>query len=84
MPMPPPNPSSERPIRRRQLREIEQLGRALAEIGPADRETLAAAVGAAYWEPGRFDKALAAALASHRVVVDADGRLATATVSRDT
>jgi hypothetical protein len=74
MPMPPPNPSSEPAPRRRQRREIEQISRALTALGPADRDTLADAVGAAYWEPGRFDRALAAAVSSGRLVIDADSR----------
>ncbi len=76
MPMPPPKPSTEPAPRRRQRREIDQITRALGAVGPVDREGLAHEVGAAYWEPGRFDAALDAALRTHRAVVDADGRLA--------
>ena len=74
MPMPPPNASTEPAPRRRQRREIEQISRALASLGPTGRDELAAAVGAAYWEPGRFDRALAAAVSSGQLVVDADDR----------
>jgi hypothetical protein len=74
MPMPPPNPSTEPAPRRRQRREIEQIARALATLGATGRDELATAVGAAYWEPGRFDRALAAALSTGQLIVDADGR----------
>jgi hypothetical protein len=76
MPMPPPKPSTEPAPRKRQRREIEQLTRALTALGPSDRDSLAGAVGAAYWDPGRFDRALAAALDRGLVVVDTDGRYA--------
>jgi len=78
MPMPPPKPSTEPAPRRRQRREIDQLARALRAIGPTDRDALATEVGAAYWEPGRFDAALEAALRTHHVIRDAEGRLAAA------
>ena len=47
-------------------------------MGPTDSDTLAAEVGAAYWEPGRFDAALEAALRTQHVIRDAEGRLAAA------
>jgi hypothetical protein len=74
--MPPPSPSTEPAPRKRQRREIEQVTRAVADLGPSDRDTLARAVGAPYWDPGRFDRALAAALDRGLVVVDANGRYA--------
>ena len=73
MPMPPPKPTTEPAPRKRQRHEIEQVTRALAALGPSDRDAVAAAVGAAYWDPGRFDRALAAAISAGRVIVDADG-----------
>lgn len=73
MPMPPPKPSTEPAPRRRQRREIEQLVRALGAVGPSDRDTLAGTVGAPYWDPGRFDRALSAALSSGAVITNADG-----------
>ena len=76
MPMPPPRASNEPSPRRRQRREIDQLTRALTALGPSDRDGLADAVGATYWDPGRFDRALAAALNTGEVVVDAEGRYA--------
>ena len=39
-------------------REIDEIGRALDERGPTDRDELAALVGARYWGPGRFRTAL--------------------------
>jgi len=74
MPMPPPKSSTEPGPRRRQRREIEQIVRALRDLGPTDEEALAKAVGATYWEPGRFEQAVAAARAGGQVVVDAEGR----------
>jgi hypothetical protein len=74
MPMPPPKPTTEPAPRRRQRREIEQITRALAALGPSSRDDLAGAVGAAYWDAGRFDLALAAAVSTGQVVVDADKR----------
>jgi hypothetical protein len=43
-------------------REIAEIGRALDERGPTDRDELAALVGARYWGPGRFRAALGEAL----------------------
>jgi MFS family permease len=43
-------------------REIAEIERALDEHGPADRDELAALVGARYWGPGRFRAALAEAV----------------------
>ena len=74
MPMPPPSPSTEPAPRRRQRREIEQVARKLTALGPTGRDDLAAVIGAAYWEPGRFDRALAAAVSNGQLVVDADNR----------
>ncbi len=74
MPMPPPKPTSEPLTPRRRLREIAQIERALAEIEPADEQQLAARVGAAYWDRGRFDRALRAGLELHRLRRDAEGR----------
>jgi MFS family permease len=47
-------------------REIEIIGRAIAERGPIRREELARAVGARYWGPGRFPRALREALEEGR------------------
>ncbi len=76
MPMPPPNPSTDQGTKRRVQREVAQLTRALEDRGPLDRDDLSSAVGGAYWDPGRFDRALVVATDSGRVVRDAQGRYA--------
>ncbi len=48
-------------------REVELIARALADRGSATRRELAALVGARYWGPGRFGRAVDAALARGRV-----------------
>ena len=56
MPMPPPKPEHRaRPAAGGSGGRSSRSARALADSGPTDRDTLATAVGAAYWEPGRFD-----------------------------
>ncbi|MDP1849837.1 MAG: MFS transporter [Solirubrobacteraceae bacterium] len=47
-------------------REIEIIARALVDRGPLRREALARAVGARYWGPGRFPRALREALQEGR------------------
>ncbi len=76
MPMPPPKPSTDQGTKKRVQREAAQLTRALADRGPLDRDDLMAAVGAAYWEGGRFDRALVVAADSGHVVKDAEGKYA--------
>ena len=49
-------------------REIEIIGRALIDRGPIRREELARAVGARYWGPGRFPRALREALQEGRAL----------------
>ena len=68
MPMPPPKPSTEGPRDRQVLSEMRQIARAVADNGPMQSEQLATLVGATYWEAGRFDRALALALADGLVV----------------
>jgi hypothetical protein len=68
MPMPPPKPSTEGPRDRQVLSEMRQIARAVAENGPIQPEELTTLVGASYWEPGRFERALALALADGLVV----------------
>lgn len=63
MPMPPPKASTEGHRDRQVSHEIGQIVRALKADGPRDRDDLATLVGAAYWEPDRFDRALALAVA---------------------
>lgn len=76
MPKRPPQPSNEGNQRPRIRREMRQLARALGALGPCTRDQLETAVGGAYWDEGRFDKALTSAVARNEVVVDADGRYA--------
>jgi len=52
------------------------MTRALADRDPLARDELTAAVGGAYWEPDRFDRALVVALDSGRVVKDTQDRYA--------
>lgn len=78
MPMPPPKPSTEGPRDRQVFHEMGQLVRALEANGPCRPEELAEHVGAAYWEEGRFDRALGFALGDGLVHMTAEGTLATA------
>jgi hypothetical protein len=50
-----------------------QIVRALEATGPQTPEQLAQTVGAAYWEAGRFDRALALAVSDGLVFRTADG-----------
>ena len=75
MPMPPPLPSTEARRDRQVFHEMGQLARALEHEGPCEVEELAAKVGAAYWEPRRFERALALALADGLIVRGTGGLL---------
>jgi hypothetical protein len=68
MPMPPPKPSTEGRRDRQAFHEMGQLTRAIEQNGPSSTEELAALVGAAYWEPGRFERALNLAIADGLIV----------------
>ena len=59
MPMPPPKASTEGKRDRQVFHEMGQIVRALEANGPQSPEQLAELVGATYWEPHRFDRALA-------------------------
>jgi hypothetical protein len=74
MPMPPPKASTESPRDRQVFHEMGQIVRALEAQGPQRLEDLARLVGAPYWEAGRFDRALALAVADGLVVESPDGR----------
>ena len=78
MPMPPPKPSTEGRRDRQVFHEMGQLVRAVEAAGPCTPEQLATLVGAAYWEPHRFDRALAFAVADGLVVPGPDGILQSA------
>jgi hypothetical protein len=75
MPMPPPKASTEGPRDRQVFHEMGQLVRALEQEGPQTPDGLEQLVGAAYWESGRFERALALAAADGLVVAGPDGRV---------
>ena len=76
MPMPPPKPSTEGPRDRQVVHEMGQLVRALEAEGPQPPEQLRDLVGGRWWEEGRFDRALALAVADGLVHRTADGAMA--------
>ena len=75
MPMPPPKPSTEGRRDRQVFHEMGQLVRAVEANGPTDPDQLAALVGAPYWEPQRFDRALALSIADGLLVRTSNGTL---------
>ena len=75
-PMPPPKASTEGPRDRHVHYEMGQLVRALQSAGPQEPERLAELVGAAYWEPHRFDRALSFAVADGLATRQGDGKVA--------
>ncbi|HEX6874311.1 MAG TPA: hypothetical protein VF165_01510 [Nocardioidaceae bacterium] len=77
MPMPPPKPSTEGRRDRQVFHEMGQIIRALESEGPQTPDDLAHLTGARFWEPDRFQSALAYAMADGLVVRLNDGRLAT-------
>jgi hypothetical protein len=74
MPMPPPKATTESPRDRQVFHEMGQIVRALESRGPQRLSDLADLVGAPYWETGRFDRALAFAVADGLVVEGSDDR----------
>lgn len=77
MPMPPPKASTESPRDRQVFHEMGQIVRALEQQGPQQVDDLARLVGAAYWERGRFQRALSLAVADGWVVKGPADRLQT-------
>ena len=77
MPMPPPKPSTEGPRDRQVTHELGQIVRALRVKGPMRAEDLAVEVGAPYWEPGRWERALQFLVADGLGYSTGDGRIAT-------
>ena len=75
MPMPPPKPSTEGHRDRQVFHEMGQIVRALEARGPMSPQQLTTSVGADFWEPDRFDRALAFAVADGLVVRGSDGLL---------
>jgi len=80
MPMPPPKPSVEGHRDRHVAHEMAQIVRALSVNGPQHPADLARLLGVEYWEPGRFEKALAFAVTDGVVHRSADGTVATSSV----
>ena len=74
--MPPPKPSSEARSDPRAHHEITQLVRALRAHGPLLPQPLAEIVGAAFWDPEHFDRAVTLGVAEGLLVRDREGRLA--------
>ncbi len=77
MPMPPPKASTEGKRDRQVFHEMGQLVRALEANGAQSPERLAELVGAAYWEVGRFERALAFVVQDGLAHRTPDGLLAT-------
>lgn len=75
MPMPPPPASTERRDRQT-FHEMGQILRALESRGPQQAEDLSALVGGEFWEKGRFERAVALAVADGLALLDAEGRVA--------
>ena len=76
MPMPPPKASTESRRDRQVFHEMGQIVRALEAEGPMSSEQLESAIGARYWEPHRFERALAFAMSDGLVHRTGDGTLA--------
>ena len=74
MPMPPPKASTESPRDRQVFHEMGQIVRAPEERGPLRQEDLADLIGARYWEAGRFERAMAFAVADGLAVQGPDDR----------
>jgi hypothetical protein len=74
--MPPPKPTTEGKRDRQVFHEMGQIVRALEANGPLGAENLEHAVGAAYWERNRFERALAFAVADGLVYRTSEGSLA--------
>jgi hypothetical protein len=76
MPMPPPKATTEGPRDRQVFHEMGQIVRALELMGPQTPDQLAELVGAPFWEGGRFDRALAFAVADGLVHRTGEGLVA--------
>jgi hypothetical protein len=59
----------------RRREQVRQIVRALMAEGELSRDDLARLVGAPYWKPGHFDRALQTAIAEGLVETTDDGRL---------
>jgi predicted transcriptional regulator len=76
MPMPPPKATTVKRTGARRREQVRQIVRALRAEGELSRDELARLVGAPYWKPGHFDRALQTAIAEGLVETTEDGRLA--------
>jgi hypothetical protein len=76
MPMPPPKASTEGRRDRQVFHEMGQIVRALEANGPQPVDHLARLVGAEYWQPTRFERALGLAVADGLVHRLSDGSFA--------
>jgi hypothetical protein len=70
--MPPPNASTVKRTGARRREQVRQIVRALRAEGDLTRDDLHRLVGAPYWKPGHFDRALQTAIADGRVTRDGD------------
>ena len=77
MPMPPPKATTESARDRHVFHEMGQIVRALEANGPQSPDRLAELVGAAYWEHGRFERALVLVVQDGLAHRTPDGLLAT-------
>ena len=75
MPMPTPKASTEGRRDRQTFHEMGQIVRALEANGPRTPEELAILIGAAYWEPDRFGRAVALAVTDGLISRTEDGTL---------
>lgn len=75
MPMPPPKATGVRRPGARGREHVRQILRALRSEGDLTRDELARLVGAPYWKPGRFERAVQAATAEGLVETTDDDRL---------
>ena len=77
MPMPPPKATTAGRRDRQVFHEMGQIVRALETLGPRPPDDLKQHVGATYWEPGRYDRALEFCIADGLVVRTTEGTLTT-------
>jgi hypothetical protein len=81
MPMPPPKATTARRTGSRGREQVRQILRALRSEGDLTRDDLHRLVGAPYWKPGHFDRALQTAVAEGLVTTADDGRMSATTES---
>ena len=62
MPMPPPKATTMKRVGGRRREHVRQIVRALRAEGDLSRDDLHRLVGAPYWKPGHFDRALQTAM----------------------